>query len=186
MYIIKIVFKFCLLTEGEGKGKKLVLRVYISLWCSGKYKNFRPSYYLHTEASSRNSVTIFQTTECSVGSRLVYIDLLSFFFSCRLCYHLTWFLCFLQRKAAYPGWTKCVVYLLTVLPRPRADFWRHRLHSKHRHLVSWLRTGRAAARTAHIPRRQWSGSASGDYQSELFVCCFVFSFKSFCTIHLYY
>lgn len=80
MYIIKIVFKFCLLTEGEGKGKKLVLRVYISLWCSGKYKNFRPSYYLHTEASSRNSVTIFQTTECSVGSRLVYIDLLSFCF----------------------------------------------------------------------------------------------------------
>lgn len=159
-------------------------------------ENFRPSSYLHTEASSRSSVTIFQTTECSVGSRLVYIDLLSFFFffffPCRLCYQLMWFLCFLQRKAACPGWTKCVVYLLTVLPGPGADFWRHRLHGKHRHLVSWLRTGRAAARTAHIPRRQWSGSASGDYQSELsvlfclFCFGFVFSFKSSCTIHLYY
>lgn len=75
-------------------------------------------------------------------------------------------LVFPQRQAADPRRTQRVVYLLAVLPRPWAHFRCHRLHGKHRHLVSGLRTGRAAARTAHIPRWQRGGPTRRDYKGE--------------------
>ena len=56
--------------------------------------------------------------------------------------------------------------MLTILSRPRAHFRCHRLHGKHWHLVSRLRTGWAAARTAHIPRWQWGRPTCRDYQGE--------------------
>lgn len=71
-----------------------------------------------------------------------------------------------QRQAAGPRWTQRVVYLLTILSRPRAHFRCHRLHGKHWHLVSRLRPGWAAARTAHIPRWQWGRPTSRDYKGE--------------------
>lgn len=87
-------------------------------------------------------------------------------FFAEICCRLIRSLVFPQRQAAGPRWTQRVVYLLTVLSRPRAHFWCHRLHGKHWHLVSRLRTGRAAARTTHIPRWQWGGPTSRDYQGE--------------------
>lgn len=72
----------------------------------------------------------------------------------------------LQCQAAGPWRAQRVVYLLAVLSRPWAHFWCHRLHGKHWHLVSGLRSGWAAAGTANIPRRQWGGSAGRDYQGE--------------------
>lgn len=72
----------------------------------------------------------------------------------------------LQCQTAGPWRAQRVVYLLAVLSRPWAHFWCHRLHGKHWHLVSGLRSGWAAARTADIPRRQWGGSAGWDYQGE--------------------
>lgn len=84
-----------------------------------------------------------------------------------LCWNLcVWFYLTLQRQAAGPWRTQRVVYLLSVLSRPRAHFWRHRLHGKHWHLVGGLCSGWAAAGTAHIPRWQWGGSARRDHQGE--------------------
>lgn len=82
------------------------------------------------------------------------------------CDNLIWSLVFPQRQAAGPWWTQRVIYLLTVLSCPWAHFWCDGLHGKHWHLVSRLRAGWAAAWTAHIPRGQWGGPASRDYQSE--------------------
>lgn len=73
----------------------------------------------------------------------------------------------LQCKATSSRGAKCFLYLLAVLSCPRAHIWCHRLHVQYWHLVSRLCVGRAAAGSAHLPRRQRCGPASRDHQGTV-------------------
>lgn len=73
----------------------------------------------------------------------------------------------LQCKATSSRGAECFLYLLAVLSCPRAHIWCHRLHVQYWHLVSRLCVGRAAAGSAHLPRRQRCGPASRDHQGTV-------------------
>ena len=65
-----------------------------------------------------------------------------------------------------PGRAKRLLHMQPILPRARADLWRHWLHLSDWCLVGWLRPGRAVAWTAHFPWWFWRWSTCRNHQNS--------------------